>query len=95
MTNDAFRSVFLLSFTLFLLSSKHIKRFYLCLVSIIILLASNYSNKLFIAFLNSYADAFSSDDEEKISIFNNDLIKASFYSYVAQVCILSLFFSLI
>lgn len=75
---------FLLSLTLFLLSSKHIKRFYLCVISISVLLASNYSNSMFISFLNSHSQEIS-DNNDKISIFDYKLIKASLISYVAQV----------
>lgn len=83
MTNSPnfLRTVFLFSFTLFLLATKHIKRFYLCMVSISILLASNYSNSMFINFLRSHTDEIN----DKLSIFDYELIKASVASYVAQV----------
>ena len=51
------------------------------MVSISILLASNYSNSIFINFLSSHTDEIN----DKLSIFDYELIKASLISYVAQV----------
>jgi len=84
--------VFLLSFTLFLLSSKHIKRFYLCLISISVLLASSLSNSLFIDFLSSQQTDEISD--KKASLFNSKIIKASLISYIAQLILVEVLYSI-
>lgn len=52
------------------------------MISISILLASNYFNSMFINFLSSHNDEIK---DKKISIFDFKLIKASFISYLAQV----------